>query len=1072
MAEIPKVLVERLSGLGPRFIKVLPREKKPFEDDWQKPEMLMNADDPRLREWLENGGNYGVAAGYGLNIIEADTDEVKKIIDERLPKSLMGWTPGHKGYQYYFLGSFEKKINLRNGDGEHAGAVLGPGFMVVGPGSIHPCGGRYTLINDAPLAQVSREQLIQALSKFVIPEKEVAFIEEAARREKQQDGVDLDILRVVPLAGLKKQGDEYYGAHPVHGSTLGRNFWVNPRKNCWHCFRHSSGGGPLLWLAVEEGLIRCEEAGPGALKGELFKQVLQRAVDRGLIKEGQVNLKKQEQGINLGDFRLELRGSAVIVVDKFGEPLWSTKITSLTGLQTKRDLAKKLKLEENVVDHAVAKFMLQAATKESEFKTAAENSNSELAEKAHRLLRDPKLLATIVQALRDLGLVGETRNGLVSLIDMVSAKARNPINRRWTGRSGVGKTTIVVKVASLLPPEMLMVLSGATKKTLWYHPDTVEVDENTRVMDLAGKILILLEESESKEFLDEIKPLLSHDKHELTYTFVEKFGNVNVTRKMVLRGWPVYIGITTEPELREEQQTRALLGTPDYGREKWRAVIAADATNATKLQAETESSLVPLVQEAIRQLKTYNVWMPWLPLVGALFPHEDAKSMREWMFFHSFLDSIAILLQEQLPKVVVNGQTRLAAPVSILELAGEIAKAGFAETISKLPRDVCEFADHLARQEGQKWTYKELQREYVKRFGGSIPLSTLKTRYIEKLVDEGILEIDDSKKPYVITVVEKRSTSLTVFEKALEIIHSGEIKPDLIQKRSSTTDTQVKQLLAYDEEGKPISPDALITTLYSARLVDDVKESISRIKSEEYALPSLFSESVDLVNRFFEKNADSSLGETSVRNKVKPDDVASLATTLNKTPLTRPEVDLVTNVQEGYSLNNSAPTVEIKNKANLEMKAPTMKMEEEKGSEDKSPHGVCWLCNRLLPGDLKNTTVLEGKYVHLGCYMEWRSGQKVNESAKLEPPPSSNHYDKCAQNNGEGEKGPGQRLSIQEMLELLHNDLPKGKEYSEQQFLDCAVKHGWTRQDHDSFFQKLVDDGTLLRTPEGNYVWT
>jgi P4 family phage/plasmid primase-like protien len=68
-------------------------------------------------------------------------------------------------------------------------------------------------------------------------------------------------------------------------------------------------------------------------------------------------------------------------------------------------------------------------------------------------------------------------------------------------------------------------------------------------------------------------------------------------------------------------------------------------------------------------------------------------------------------------------------------------------------------------------------------------------------------------------------------------------------------------------------------------------------------------------------------------------------------------------------------------------------------------------------------------------------------------------------------EGPGQRLSIQEMLELLHNELPKGREFSEQQFLDCAVKHGWTRQDHDAFFRKLVDDGSLLRTPGGNYVW-
>jgi hypothetical protein len=90
---------------------------------------------------------------------------------------------------------------------------------------------------------------------------------------------------------------------------------------------------------------------------------------------------------------------------------------------------------------------------------------------------------------------------------------------------------------------------------------------------------------------------------------------------------------------------------------------------------------------------------------------------------------------------------------------------------------------------------------------------------------------------------------------------------------------------------------------------------------------------------------------------------------------------------------------------------------------------------------------------------------------KSEPPPSSNYYDKCAQNNGEVEKGPGQRLSIQEIFEVLHNELPKGREFTEQQFLECVINHGWTREDHDAFFKKLVDDGEVLRTPEGDYTW-
>jgi len=67
--------------------------------------------------------------------------------------------------------------------------------------------------------------------------------------------------------------------------------------------------------------------------------------------------------------------------------------------------------------------------------------------------------------------------------------------------------------------------------------------------------------------------------------------------------------------------------------------------------------------------------------------------------------------------------------------------------------------------------------------------------------------------------------------------------------------------------------------------------------------------------------------------------------------------------------------------------------------------------------------------------------------------------------------GVSVKLSIPEMFEVLHNELPKGREFTEQQFLDCVVKHGWTRQDHDVFFKKLVDEGSLLRTSEGDYTW-
>lgn len=281
--EIPKSLVERLQGLGPHFIRVSKRGKEPIDKSWTTSPLF--ADDPKLQDWLKEGGNYGVIGGFGLVIVDVDLEELKQTVGEKLPQTFTVQSPGSKGWHLYYLCSLEKPIRLRDKEGENIGDIQGQGKMVVGPGSVHSNGSIYKVVDSRPLAQVTRKQLVETFKEFVVPNREIERVEVAARLEKRETKIELDILQVVPLAGLHKRGAEYFGPHPVHSSTTKQNFWVNTSKNCWHCFRHGSGGGPLLWLAVEEGIIPCAKAGAGVLRGEVFKQVLQKARERGLIKE-------------------------------------------------------------------------------------------------------------------------------------------------------------------------------------------------------------------------------------------------------------------------------------------------------------------------------------------------------------------------------------------------------------------------------------------------------------------------------------------------------------------------------------------------------------------------------------------------------------------------------------------------------------------------------------------------------------------------------------------------------------------------------------------------------------------
>jgi hypothetical protein len=288
--KIPENFAKRIDALGPHFCLVKGKDPSVSGKGWQTPEKLMYSNDPRLQKWLEEGGNYGVVCGYGITVVEADDSKIEEAITSKLPATLTVLSGGHKKPHSYFLCSFTECKPLINPDSpehENLGHIKAQGGMVVGPGSIHPESKQpYVLLHDRPIAQITPEQLLEALKPFLIEKDKEDKIEIARNIEKSQANIDLSILSVVPLSQLQRQGDEYFGAHPVHGSETGRNFWVNPQKNVWHCFRHGTGGGPLLWLAVEEGIIRCEDAGPGALRGEIFRKVLERAVARGLISAG------------------------------------------------------------------------------------------------------------------------------------------------------------------------------------------------------------------------------------------------------------------------------------------------------------------------------------------------------------------------------------------------------------------------------------------------------------------------------------------------------------------------------------------------------------------------------------------------------------------------------------------------------------------------------------------------------------------------------------------------------------------------------------------------------------------
>jgi len=269
------IIPKRLQHDDFRFVKVAKGGKNPIEMSWQdKNNYKWNSS--QIKEHVEKGGNYGVLGGFGnLVIIDCDSREVENSVKNSLPDTFTVRTGGGGAHFYYICNDLSNPIRLSSGDSYgDIGDVQSKGKQVIGAGSTHPNGNKYKVENDINLAKIDAESIRVALKDYIKTESHVSAREEKSKLQEINKDLDISILSVVDTAGLKHRGDEFQGSHPIHGSSTGMNFCVNPGKNTWHCFRCSSGGGPLSWMAVKEGIISCSDATPGALRGEIFKKVL------------------------------------------------------------------------------------------------------------------------------------------------------------------------------------------------------------------------------------------------------------------------------------------------------------------------------------------------------------------------------------------------------------------------------------------------------------------------------------------------------------------------------------------------------------------------------------------------------------------------------------------------------------------------------------------------------------------------------------------------------------------------------------------------------------------------------
>jgi hypothetical protein len=287
---MPVKVYPKLAEWGFRFIKLANYDKVPVEPDYYTFNHYV-ADDPRLIQWLENQrGNYGVVPRVNQCILDAD---IKPLAD--FARGLSGLNDtlevqtgriNGEGTHFYFLTDASRVAPLYDPESLtpgrkpiNIGHLKGYGGYAVGPGSYHPSGGRYTVENEPDeLPFIPFSDVLDHFKEYRKETLSPPIVHTSGRIHDA--GIDIPIDRVwMPINPVHRGAHEIQGSHPVHGSDSGMNFSINTRDNVWHCWRCDTGGGVASAIAIVHGLIDCSDAGPGALRGDLYKEVLKIARD-------------------------------------------------------------------------------------------------------------------------------------------------------------------------------------------------------------------------------------------------------------------------------------------------------------------------------------------------------------------------------------------------------------------------------------------------------------------------------------------------------------------------------------------------------------------------------------------------------------------------------------------------------------------------------------------------------------------------------------------------------------------------------------------------------------------------
>jgi hypothetical protein len=236
MDDINNFIPKQLQKEDIRFCLLPKKEKAPFEKEWQKEGYKYN--DLRLINWLKQNNNYGVLGGFGnILAIDFDSQEIQDKFAPLLPETFTIMTGSGKLHKYFTCDDC-KSFKILDINKNTLIDFQGTGKQVVAPGSTHPNGHHYCVIDNSEIAHISKKSLQNLFKEYI---NNTAIV----KKTTGQDETTKQIKDKVKLRDLMTEYGYDTSRHPTecklgHGSKQKKNFTYS--DNLWFCFSCEEGG--------------------------------------------------------------------------------------------------------------------------------------------------------------------------------------------------------------------------------------------------------------------------------------------------------------------------------------------------------------------------------------------------------------------------------------------------------------------------------------------------------------------------------------------------------------------------------------------------------------------------------------------------------------------------------------------------------------------------------------------------------------------------------------------------------------------------------------------------------------